>query len=251
MTQRRPALRLVAGVAILVLLGVGLHVMLQPDRVAGYVLRQMGSTLGLEISASGGSSYRLRGGPSLLVRNVRVREPGATRPLLAANRVYVAVPWTTVRNRGEQLDITRIELDSPMLDIDALQHWLAARPSSGTTRIPTLADGLSITDGSIVGDGWHVDGFALSLPRLHEGQPLDARSRGVAHVDGLDAHFNLAIAMTQPAVRAGVAVIGPITVDGDDWTMKSRLRAGGSLDATSDALHITRLRTSVSTFPLR
>src|SRR3546814_13689864 len=75
------------------------------------------------------------------------REPGAATPLLRARRVYVSVPWSTVRSRGAQLDITRIEFDAPVLDLPALQHWLAARPP-GETRMPTLSDGLQVVDGS-------------------------------------------------------------------------------------------------------
>src|SRR3546814_7721623 len=100
-------------------------------------------------------------------------------PLLRARRVYVSVPWSTVRSRGAQLDITRIEFDAPVLDLTALQHWLAAR-LPGETRMPTLSDGLQVVDGRIDGDGWRVDGLSLSLQRLHPVQ----RERGRAVAGG-------------------------------------------------------------------
>src|SRR3546814_11600496 len=110
--------------------------LLQPQRVTGFVLNALGDALGLEITATGSSEYRLRGTPVLVVHDVVAREPGAATPLLRARRVYVSVPWSTARSRGAQLDINRIELDAPVLTLPDLQHWLAARPP-GETRMPT------------------------------------------------------------------------------------------------------------------
>jgi len=130
--RRRLALLLGAGIVLLLLLALLLRYVLQPERVAGFVLDSLGKSLGLEITATGTSEYRLRGTPTLVVRDVVAREPGAATPLLRAQRAYVSVPWSTVRSRGESLDITRIELDAPVLDVTALQHWLASRPPSRT-----------------------------------------------------------------------------------------------------------------------
>src|SRR5690606_4515926 len=144
--MRKPAKLLLATAAALLLLALALHLLLQPQRVAGFVLNALGDALGLEITAAGSSEYNLRGTPVLVVRDVVAREPGAATPLLRARRVYVSVPWSTVRSRGTQLDITRIELDAPVLDLPALQHWLANRPP-GESRMPTLGDGLQVSDG--------------------------------------------------------------------------------------------------------
>src|SRR3546814_20386177 len=64
------------------------------------------------------------------------REPGAATPLLRARRVYVSVPWSTVRSRGAQLAITRIELDAPVIALPPPQHSLPARPP-GASPLPT------------------------------------------------------------------------------------------------------------------
>src|SRR5690606_1773355 len=140
--MRRPSTPLlVAGIALLLLLATAVHLLLQPQRVAGFVLGALGDALGLEITARGSSEYDLRGTPGLVVHDVVARDPGAATPLRRARRVYVSAPWSTVRSRGAQLDITRIELDAPVLDLPALQHWLATRPP-GESRMPTLSDGL-------------------------------------------------------------------------------------------------------------
>src|SRR5690606_9980542 len=159
--RRRTTLLLASAAALLLLLALALQ-LLQPQRVAGFVLGVLGDTLGLEVAADGSAEYSLRGTPRLVVRNVVAREPGAATPLLRARRILVSVPWSTVRSRGARLDITRIEIDAPVLDLPALQHWLASRPT-GDTRIPTLSDGLVVTGGRIDGDGWRLDGLALSL----------------------------------------------------------------------------------------
>ena len=97
----------------------------------------------------------------LLLRDVVAREPGAATPLLRADRIYLSLPWSTIRARGSDLTVKRIELDRPQLDLPALQRWLATRPPS-EKRFPTLTDGLRITDGAIANDddsdsGWRID----------------------------------------------------------------------------------------------
>src|SRR3546814_3348045 len=133
--MRKPAKLLLTAAAALLLLALALHLLLQPQRVTGFVLNALGDALGLEITATGSSEYHLRGTPVLVVHDVVAREPGAATPLLRARRVYVSVPWSTVRSRGAQLAITRIELDAPVTDLPALQHWLAPRPDRKSTRL--------------------------------------------------------------------------------------------------------------------
>jgi hypothetical protein len=239
--RKRPALLLAAAAALLLLLALALHLLLKPQRVAGFVLDTLGNSLGLDITATGASEYRLRGTPLLVVRNVAVSEPGAKTPLLRARRVYVSVPWSTVRSRGAQLDITRIELDAPVLDLPALQHWLATRPP-GKTRMPTLSNGLQVTGGRIDGEGWRVDGIAVSLPRLLAEQPVDGRIAGRFASGDLALRFSLAIAMTRPANDAGVAVVGPVTASSGNWRLPAKLQLSAPLHFGDDGIRGKRLR---------
>ncbi|WP_417472683.1 hypothetical protein [Luteimonas mephitis] len=239
--MRRPVKLLLAAAAIALLLAFALHSLLQPRRVTGFVLDALGKSLGLEITATGASEYRLRGAPLLVVRNVAVREPGAGTPLLRAQRMSVSVPWSTVRSRGARLDITRIELDAPVLDLPALQHWLASRPP-GETRMPTLSDGLQIRNGRIDGRGWRVDGIAISLPRLHPEQRVGAQFNGRFTSGDLALRFRLAIAMTQPANNAGIAVVGPVTASSGDWRLPATLHLSAPLHFGDDGIRSARLR---------
>lgn len=248
MKRRRAALWLGAVAVLLLLLALLLRIVLQPARVAGFVLDGLGESLGLEISAAGVSEYRLRGKPVLVVRDLVAREPGAGTPLLRAQRVYVSVPWSTVRSRGEDLAITRIELDAPVLDLPALQRWLASRPP-GVARMPTLSDGLQIVDGRVIGDGWTVEDLELSLPRLQPDQPVDASVAGRFSTDAIDAfslRFDVAVAMTRPASAAGIGIAGPITASTTDWRLPARVRLSAPLHFGDNGIRSARLRLSVA-----
>ncbi|WP_242108529.1 hypothetical protein [Luteimonas aquatica] len=249
MTRRR-SLLLIAGLVLLALLALAARMALQPDRVAGFVLSALGDTLGLEIRAAGASEYQLLGAPRLVVREVTVREPGAATPLLQARRVLVSLPWSTVRSRGERLDITRVELDAPVLDVRALQHWLSRRPS-GETRLPTFSDGVRVRQGRVLGDGWRIDALDLDLPRLQPDRRVQARlggrlRLGAAQAETLALRFALAAAMTRPGNGAGVAVVGPLTAEAKDWRLHARLRASGPLRFEDDGLTIAPLRASTA-----
>src|SRR5687768_5905588 len=154
-TRRRKITLLV--IAALILIAVLLLRWLsRPEVVTAAILDQTGKALGLEITATGVGEYRLRGTPQLIVRNVTAREPGAKTPLLTAERIFISVPWSTLRARGSDLTARRLELDAPILDMAAFQRWQAKRPPS-ETRIPTLSRGIGIVRGQIVGNDWKIE----------------------------------------------------------------------------------------------
>src|SRR5687768_800802 len=207
--KHRLTLGLGALAILALLLALSLRVMLRPENVTRFILQQVGTTLGLEITATGIGEYRLRGTPQLIVRDVVARAPGAKTAVLRAERIAIAVPWATLRSRGALLEVSRIELDAPVLDLPALQDWMATRPP-GETRIPTLTDGLAVTRGRIDGDGWVIDGIEVELPRLHPEQPVNARVAGRYRDPPTLIAFNLDMALTRPANHAGAAAIGVI-----------------------------------------
>src|SRR5688572_33274347 len=130
MTRRARITLAGAGIVALLLallLALSLRLFLQPERFTRTVLDQAGKALGLEITASGISEYRLRGTPQMIVRDLVVREPGARTPLLRAERALLSLPWSTIRARGDVLDATRIELAAPRPDAPAPQRWPATR----------------------------------------------------------------------------------------------------------------------------
>jgi hypothetical protein len=245
MTRGRRILLVLALLAVALLLAS--YWLSRPRSVAAIVTRQLGAALGLEIQAAGNAEYRLRGAPMLVLREVRVREPGAKDVMLSARRIQVALPWSTLRAGGSALVARRIELDAPRLHLPALQHWLAARPPS-TKRMPTLTDGLRIRDGEIVNDDWRIDRIDADMPRLDPGRPLAARLRGRYLDAPLSIPVDLSVAIVRPQAlisdaTTGFATHGRITIEhGNDWRIPATVALSGPLHVGGDALRIVPAR---------
>ncbi|MEP6907679.1 MAG: hypothetical protein ABI858_06820 [Pseudoxanthomonas sp.] len=236
MTRRRKITLLVIAAAILVGALV-IRSLLDPAYLVPKLLAMAGDSLGLEITASGSSDYRLRGTPELTARKVIAREPGGGAILLQAERVYIAVPWSTLRSRGAELSVDRIELDAPVLDAAALQRWLSKRPPSQSP-LPTLSSGIGITRGRITGDGWKVDNLGVDLLSLAPEKPLRAHlsglySTGLATTGLARAStrvpFDVHATLTRPTSGAGIGVVGQLSIESTDWRMPSTVRLSAKL----------------------
>jgi hypothetical protein len=232
-------------VALLLALLAGLRVALQPARVTGLLLSTLGESLGLEIVATGIGEYRLRGTPTLVVRDLVARQPGAATPLLQAERVEVAVPWSTVRSRGAVLDIIAIELDAPRLDLQALQAWLATRPESEAP-LPTLRDGLRIRDGVLVGDGWTLAELDADIAEFRENARLRARLGGRFLAPPTSLAFAAALSVTRPGNGAGVGLVGSAAFDREDLHVPARFILSGPLQLDDGDVRVVPLRAGVS-----
>jgi hypothetical protein len=170
---------------------------LEPQRLTATVLARLGSTLKLDIAFDGMPAYAFEPEPSLRVPNIVVTDPATGVVVLRAKRLEASLPWATIR--GGDIVITRLELDEPVLDVDGLQRWLAARPKA-PFKLPTLTKGAAIADGTVVGNGWRLEDVDLDLPRLAAGAPVDldfalrvrrdatdVRAKGQAHLDAAAA----------------------------------------------------------------
>jgi len=242
----------VAVVLGLLVLLLALRFALQPQRATAFLLSRVGASLGLQITASGAAEYRLRGTPMLVIRDVVARKPGADVPLLTADRIHLSLPWSTIRARGAVLAAERLELDRPVLQLAALQHWLATRPPSEAPRMPSLARGLQVRDGSIRNDGadadWFVDGIDIDLPRLFPEQALHARVQGRYVADRVRVPFDLALALQRAvalvdASPTGMGIVGRLAViGGEDWLLPAHLRLSGPLRFRTDDIQVTPAR---------
>lgn len=236
---------------IVLLLALAAHVLLEPQRASRFLLDRIGASLGLEIRATGRAEYRLRGTPMLVLRDVSVREPGATRELLHADRIMVSAPWSTIRAGGEVLAARRLELDAPRVELPALQHWLASRPPS-KPQLPTFVDGVRIRDGRLANDDWTIDGIRLDLPRLAPGEALHARLRARYLDPPLAIPADLAIAITDPdallrEARTGFAASGRLGVQRDgDWTLPGWIELSGPLRFGADDLRLQPARIGIA-----
>lgn len=216
---RRVGLLLVAFVLLTALLLAGRFAS-RPERVAALVLAQAGDALGLEITAGGTAEYRLRGVPQVVVRDVVARQPGARVPVLTADRILLSVPWSTLRSRGAQLVVQRVELDAPVLDLAALQRWQATRPPTDAPRIPTLTDGLAVSRGRIQGGGWWLEGLDLDVPSLHPDRIVTGHARTTFRNGSLRVPMDLRVALARPAADAGVGAVGTAEVIARGWRMQ-------------------------------
>ena len=217
-----------AAVALAVALWLLLLLALPSARVVPALLARIGTSMDLEISARGDSGSRLGARPTFVVRDLVVREPGAERPLLQARRVLVALPWRTIRDLGDPLELVRVELDAPELDMAALQHWLATRPP-GDGRLPTLTRGLQVRDGRVEGGEWRIEALSLDLPQLRDNAPVRARASGRYMDASMRAPFKLATTLQRPASGRGFAVVGAVTPTRDGWQLPVRVTLSGAL----------------------
>lgn len=239
---RRRRFGLLALLVALAMLALALHWISQPERVARLILAQVGNALGLEITSSGASEYRLRGTPMLTIRNVVARKPGDATPLLRADRIRLELPWSTIRARGADLTVRRIELDAPQLDLPALQRWLATRPPSKEPRLPTLTDGLRIVRGNVAGDGWRVEQIHVDVPSFHPQRAVRARLLGRFATGELRVPFDVRAALTRPAAQAGLGMVGNVNVLSPPWTMPMRMRLSGRLHNGADGIGLDGMR---------
>lgn len=239
--SRRLRIWLIALAIIAALLALSLRWIAQPDRIAAMILTRAGAALGLEITASGASEYRVLGTPMLAVRDVVAKQPGAQSPLLRAKRIYLTLPWSTIRAGGADLTVKRVELEAPQLDIAALQRWLATRPPS-ETKIPTLTEGLQIVDGQVIGDGWSVQAFDLDLPSLYPDRRVRAQARGRVDAGATRLPFDVHIALTKPAIGAGLGLSGQVSVESDGWKLPMKPVLGGRLHSGADGIGLDRMK---------
>lgn len=215
--QRRIAL----GVALvlLALVAIVLRWASQPQQVADLVLAQTGRALGLEITAAGKPEYRLGPAPQIVLRDVISRRPGDPVPLLRAQRLLLSVPWTTLRSRGRDLAIHRIEMDRPQLDIAALQRWLATRPRVDKPRVPRLTDGLVVRAGTLHAEGWRLEGVDIDVPLLAPEQPLRGHLVGRLVAGGTRMPFDVFATLARPRQGAGLGMAGKVSLERPDWRM--------------------------------
>ena len=227
MTRRRKfALWLFVVVAIAAV--ISLRWLLAPATLVPNVLALAGRSLGLEITASGIGDYRLRGTPQLVARDVVARLPGEGAVVLRAERIFISLPWSTLRARGSELNAHRVELDGPVLDVAALQQWLATRPP-GKTPIPTLSNGIGIVRGLVLGGGWKIDNLQAQLQSLAPDAPMRMHVVGRYVADDLRVPVDVHATLTRPGSGAGVGVAGTLSLEARNWRLPSRVLLSAKL----------------------
>lgn len=145
--RRWPYLLLVLGVLGLAA-AFALHRWSRPQRLADLLVSQVRTQLGAELVLGGIAGFELT--PSLQALLPRPQLVADGQVILRADAIAASVPWRTLW--ADRYEIERIELQRPVLDLDALRAWLAARPSSDAA-VPDVRFALRVVDGSVIASG--------------------------------------------------------------------------------------------------
>ena len=206
--KRRWPLILAAFAVLLAFAGWWVDRQLEPTRLTATVLARAGAALGLEFTIDGTPEYALRPEPRLVLPKLTVRQPGAAAPLLTAVRAEISLPWDTITG-GDSLVITRIELEKPQVDLDALLEWQSTQPpSNGET--PSLTRGVSIRDGRVSYGNWLIDRLDMDLDRFERSEPLTLKLAASAVTEGFEIEFD----STMSIDRLAYSTSGKIAADG-------------------------------------
>ncbi len=204
---------------------------LEPNRLTAQVLTRAGSALGLELSIDGTPEYALRPEPRLLLPNLVVRQPGAKAPLLQANSAEVSLPWSTLRN-ADNVVVTRIALERPQLDMQALAQWQAARPAAAEPfTLPTVTQGLHVSDGEVVGGTWSLRALNLTVPELQPDAPAALEASGRYQQDGLALGFAAKLALASAGRASDYSLQASGRLEKGELDRPYTLAASGKFDA--------------------
>ncbi|MCX7513107.1 AsmA family protein [Frateuria hangzhouensis] len=175
MTRRlRIALLGLTGVLVagLIALLVTVYLLLQPARFTA-MLQDQARQVGLELSLASPASPTLFPRPALELQGLTLTAQGASMPILLAANGRLALPWSTLF--GGPTVISRLEIDAPRVDLDALQAWLSRLPSgaAGAPNIPRIDTGVRIARGTLVrSNQLLLRDFALDAGSLLTGEPF-------------------------------------------------------------------------------
>lgn len=227
-----------------------LRALLQPERVSAFLLRQAEQATGLTLELEQPADIGIWPDLHLELIGLRATAPGAAEPLLHVRRVDVALPWSALRS--DTLQLQRLRLIEPKLDMPALQAWLAQGDDTGPPaplRLPELDAALDIEAGTVAGEGWQLQDFALSLPSLHNGVATTLIASGslatAADAYGFDLRLD-----TTPAFGEFDIALKPLKLDlGTTALPGARLQLDGELHYGAPAALRFGLSTTFAQWP--
>jgi AsmA protein len=214
-------LRVIAAVAVLVLLAVGVLLAVPAERVATLVTDRLGAATGRSVTISGDVRPTLW--PSLGIRaeGVTIGNPSWVEagPLLAADALHVSVVWSTLFGGAVRLD--RAEVIGPDITLvraaDGRTSWdfAAAPPAPGTA---ADSAGPAAPAGIMVG----FDVAEISGGRIRWIDEIEGRD---IRVTALDARLSL------PSAEGPASLEASADVDGTPLSVSAAIEGlGGFLD---------------------
>ncbi|RUL69742.1 membrane assembly protein AsmA [Dyella choica] len=230
------ALASIAGGIVLVVL-VELYLLLQPDRFTA-MLKEQAHEAGLQLTLSSPASPTLFPRPALHLEGITLAasNPGpSAMPILLAANGRLVLPWNTIF--GHEVVISRMQINSPRVDLDALQAWLMNLPPQSATvpeAIPRIATGVRIRNGSVVQNNseW-LSNVSLDTGRLAPGQAFWV-SMSAKETDGRPLQWQFS---SVPSIADGALKLDAIDIHVSDSSATTLHLAGqarwlGSADAS-------------------
>jgi len=180
-----------------------LHRYSRPQRLTTLLIEQTRSLTGAELTLDGSAGFDFTPNLHLVLPNPVLKSKDTA--LLTAASLDVIVPWHTLWS--DRIDIERIVVERPVLDLDALSAWLAARPAGTSSTdvrfVLDLHDGVVMSAGRKLADGvdlqlanasdlagwlaqWRATGTATdALPPLDGSASARSVEIGATHIEGL------------------------------------------------------------------
>lgn len=157
--RRRRRRVLVVLLALVALAALAARHFLHPHNLTAMLVDRVRSELGAQLRLDGEAGYAFL--PSLRAVLPKPALVVADAALVRADALRVAVPWRTLWS--ERVEIERVELVRPVVDLDALRAWLAQRPSSSSP-LPDVRVSIRVEDGTLLQGGKPIaEGVALDL----------------------------------------------------------------------------------------
>jgi hypothetical protein len=189
---------------------IAIYVVLQPERFTAMLQEQAGNS-GLELTLTSPASPTLWPTPALELNGINLRAQGGNAPLLLAAHGRLVLPWGTLL--GRESVISRLELDAPRVDLDALSAALArlpARAAGAPPYLPHIDAGFSITRGTVVrANQLLLSDVQLDAGSLAAGRPfsLNLSARG-ANGNPYTLHLE-----TTPLLQSDALVLDDVRLD--------------------------------------
>lgn len=183
--HRRTRITLISIAAFIVVIilaaVIAVYLMLQPERFTN-LLRAQANKAGLTLALSAPAEPTLWPQPGLVLHGLTLSVDN--RPVLVAARARLVLPWHTLF--GGPITITRLELDSPRINLAQLGPVLAHMnhgASSGAPSLPHIDTGIRITHGSLArGRNLLLDDIHLETGPLSPGHVFSMQlSADTAH----------------------------------------------------------------------
>ena len=157
--RRRRWRVLLAVSALVAIAAIAAHHWLHPHAITTLLVERVHSDLGAQLRLDGDGRYAFL--PALSAVLPKPVLAGTDATIARADAVRAIVPWRTLWS--DRIEIERIELVRPVVDLDALHAWLARRPVAASP-LPDVRLTIHVEDGTLLHDGKAVaEGVTLDL----------------------------------------------------------------------------------------